>query len=239
MAGHLTGTASLTPAPHPNPGKATIGQRLHRLEVHPETSPITLRIFQEYASGRGLYAIAESLTREGIPSPSAHDRERNPHRCGLAWSKQAVRAILANPRYTGRQVWNRQRRDEVLIDVDDVALVHESRMRWNEESAWVWSDAKSHDPIVSVKLFEQVQAQLRQGARRRFDRKARKSDRPYAPKGLVRCGICQRRMEGTGTTNAPTTAAGSSTSTRPRTASSIPAASTSARTPSSRRSTAA
>ena len=49
------------------------------------------RIFQEYASGRGLYAIAESLTGDGIPSPSAQDRARNPHRCGLAWSKAAIR----------------------------------------------------------------------------------------------------------------------------------------------------
>jgi site-specific DNA recombinase len=32
-----------------------------------------------------------------------------PHRAGLAWSKGAVRVILTNPRYTGRQVWNRQR----------------------------------------------------------------------------------------------------------------------------------
>ncbi len=183
--------------PHPNPGKATIGQRLHRLEVDPNTAPITRRIFEEYAAGRGLYAIAESLTRDGIPSPSAYDKERNPHRCGLAWSKQAVRAILANPRYTGRQVWNRQRRDEVLIDVDDVALGHESRMRWNDESAWVWSDSQSHVPIVSLELFEQVRAQLRQGSRRGFDRKARRTDRPYALKGLVHCGICERRMEGT------------------------------------------
>jgi site-specific DNA recombinase len=36
---------------------------------------------------------------------------------------------LANPRYTGRQVWNKQRKDEVLIDVDDVALGHQTRMR--------------------------------------------------------------------------------------------------------------
>jgi hypothetical protein len=56
--------------------------------------------------------------RDGIPSPSAHDRERNSHRSGIAWSKSAIRAILNNPRYTGRQVWNRQRKDEVLIDVN-------------------------------------------------------------------------------------------------------------------------
>jgi site-specific DNA recombinase len=113
--------------PHPNPGKSAHGQRLHRLEPDPATAPVVQRIFEEYVSGAGLYAIAERLTREGIPSPSANDPERNLHRHGKAWSKLAVRAILANPRYTGRQVWNRQRRDEVLIDVEDVALGHETR----------------------------------------------------------------------------------------------------------------
>jgi hypothetical protein len=26
---------------------------------------------------------------------------------------------LLNPRYTGRQVWNNQRKEEILLDVDD------------------------------------------------------------------------------------------------------------------------
>ena len=30
----------------------------------------------------------------------------------VGWSKGAVRAILTNPRYTGRQVWNKRRKDE-------------------------------------------------------------------------------------------------------------------------------
>jgi hypothetical protein len=38
-----------------------------------------------------------------VPCPSAHDRARNRHRSGIAWSKSAVRVILTNPRYTGRQ----------------------------------------------------------------------------------------------------------------------------------------
>ena len=48
-----------------------------------------------------------------------------------------MRSILSNPRYTGRQVWKRQRRDEVLVDVEDVAAGYHSKMRWNETSEWV------------------------------------------------------------------------------------------------------
>ncbi|MFF2806383.1 recombinase family protein [Streptomyces sp. NPDC058000] len=44
-------------------------------------------MFREYLRGKGLYAIAESLTRD------EH-----------AQSKSAVRTILRNPRYTGPEV---------------------------------------------------------------------------------------------------------------------------------------
>jgi site-specific DNA recombinase len=77
-------------------------------------------IFSAYLAGKGLYAIAEALTQDGISSPSAYDPARNRHRTGVARAKSVVRAILLNPRYAGHQVWNRQRKDEVLLDVDDV-----------------------------------------------------------------------------------------------------------------------
>jgi hypothetical protein len=82
--------------PHPNPGKAADGKRLRRLEPDPVTATIVARIFEEYIAGRGIFAIAERLNRDGIPSPSGHDPARNRHRAssGGAWVKSAVRAIL-------------------------------------------------------------------------------------------------------------------------------------------------
>jgi len=44
----------------------------------------------------------------GVPCPAAADRKRNRHRPGNTWHLRSVAQILANPRYTGRQVWNRQ-----------------------------------------------------------------------------------------------------------------------------------
>lgn len=38
---------------HPNPGKANMGARLHRLAPDPTTAPIVAGIFQEYARGKG------------------------------------------------------------------------------------------------------------------------------------------------------------------------------------------
>lgn len=138
---------------HPHPAKAAEGKRLHRLEPDPVAAPIVGRIFAAYIAGRGLYTIAEGLTRDGIASPSGRDPERNPHRDGRAWSKGAIRAILANPRYTGRQVWNKQRKDEVLIDVEDVALGHETKLRWNDPKDWIWSDEPTHEALIDPDTF--------------------------------------------------------------------------------------
>ena len=49
---------------------------------------------------------------------------RKPRRTGAAWTLRTVAAILANPRYTGRQVWNRQRTDFDLADPANTALGH-------------------------------------------------------------------------------------------------------------------
>ncbi len=136
-------------------------------------------------AGRGLYAIAEGLTRDGIACPSAHDRARNPHRAGHARSKMAVRAILANTRSTGRQVWNRQRRDDVLLDVDDVALGHVGKMRWNDEDAWIVSEALTHEPLVSDEQFRAVRTLAAAGRRRPVVRKPRPASQPFALHGLV------------------------------------------------------
>jgi site-specific DNA recombinase len=182
--------------PHPNPGKAAVGQRLHRLEPDPVTAPVVQRIFAEYVGGTGLRGIAERLNRDGVPCPSAHDRARNPHRSGDAWQESAVRAILINPRYTGHEVWNKQRKDEVLLDVDDVALGHETRMRWNPERSWIWSPDVVHEPVVSRETFDQSRAVMRTRQGPGVVRKPRSTPRPYILRSLLFCGVCGRRMEG-------------------------------------------
>ncbi len=182
--------------PHPNPSKAAMGQQLRRLEIDPEAAPIVQRIFDDFLAGRGLYAIAEALTKDGILSPSAHDPARNPHRSnsGGAWSKSAIRAILQNPRYTGRQVWNRQTRHEVLINVDDVALGHDTKMRWNDPQQWVWSAKPTHAAIVSTDTFDAAQ-EVFAGSQRAAVRRQR-TKHSYVLSGLVRCDLCGRRMQG-------------------------------------------
>ncbi|MBB4693580.1 hypothetical protein BKA14_003728 [Actinoplanes abujensis] len=120
-----------------------------------------------------------------------------PHRHTQVWETTAVRAILQNPRYTGRQVWNRARTNEVLIDVDDVALGHENRHRWNDPSQWAWSRSESHTPLISTEHYERAQRTVKtRGAIGEGGKAPRRSRHPYLFRGLLRCGLCDRVMGG-------------------------------------------
>jgi Recombinase len=110
-----------------------------------------------------------------------------------AWS--AVAAILGNPRYTGHQVWNRQRKDEVLLDVHDVALGFTTKQRWNQAGDWIWSEQPTHEPLIDTTTFERAQA-LRRTRVAHAQRAPRRTPRPYLLRGLLYCGICHRRMQG-------------------------------------------
>jgi hypothetical protein len=60
---------------------------------------------------------------------------------------------LSNPRYTGRQVWNRQRTDQDLADPADVSLGHRQVQRWNLPDGWVISARPAHEALVSEADF--------------------------------------------------------------------------------------
>jgi site-specific DNA recombinase len=189
--------------PHPNPAKAADGKRAHRLDLDPEAAAVVRRIFAEFIAGHGFYAIAEGLTRDSIPSPSAHDPARNRHRCGVAWNKFAVRAILTNPRYTGHQVWSKQRKDEVLIDVEDVAQGHVTKLRWNESGKWVWSAKIVQPPIIDRETFDQVQTMISGRATKHAGHKPHRRQHSYELRGCIWCGLCGRRMQSHWVNGAP------------------------------------
>lgn len=97
---------------------------------------------------------------------------------------RTIAAILANPRYTGRQVWNRQTTHHAH---DDVAppLVH----GWTDPQQWVISTKPTHPPLISEADFVAVQAI------RATRPTADGSSRTYRLAGLVRCRVCHRRMD--------------------------------------------
>jgi site-specific DNA recombinase len=117
--------------PHPNKAHAAWGRRAHRLEPDPATAPVVAWMFAQRLAGYSAARITRALNDAGIPCPSAAEPARNSHRTGVAWTLRTVAAILANPRYTGRQVWNRQRTDRDLVDPANTGLGERQVQRWN------------------------------------------------------------------------------------------------------------
>ena len=108
-----------------------------------------------------------------------------------------------NPRYTGRQVWNRQRKDEVLLDVNDVALGHTTKMRWNDGGQWIYSE-QGRPPAADRAPTPSAEAQQMLAARSGRASTSRTAPAtPYALRGLLFCGICDRRMQGSWNNAAP------------------------------------
>src|SRR5690349_18120287 len=175
--------------PHPNKAHAAWGRRAHRLEPDPETSHVVPWIFAQRLAGHSVARIARALNEAGIPCPSAADPGRNPHRTGTAWTLGTVTTILSNPRYTGHQVWNRQRTDQDLADPADVSLGHKSVQRWNLPDGWVISRRPAHPALVSETDF--IAAQDINAARGPAPGDVTAPDkRQYLLAGLLACGTC-------------------------------------------------
>jgi len=178
--------------PHPNKAHAAWGRRAHRLDPDPATAPTVRWIFAQRLAGHSVARIARALNEAGVPCPSAADPGRNTHRTRAAWTLGTVTTILENPRYTGRQVWNRQRTDTELADPANVTLGHKSVQRWNLPDGWVISNRPAHPALVSEDDFVAVQGI-------NASRGPVPQDEPllrrYLLAGLLACGVCGRRME--------------------------------------------
>jgi hypothetical protein len=130
-----------------NTGAVPYGYRTRRVRVHPSgrrprwrtrlviepAEAITVKLIFRWHAEAGLdtAAIRRRLIETRCPAPC--DPET-----GLegVWTRAAVRAILRNPKYTGRQVWGRH---------------HHGRRAPRE--VWVWSPVWAHPPIVSAEQF--------------------------------------------------------------------------------------
>jgi len=173
--------------PHPNRAHAAWGRRLHRLAPDPHTALWVKWIFARRLEGHSIAGIARMLNETGVPCPSAVDRERNPHRSGQAWHLRTVAAILANPRYTGRQVWNRQQTNRLPTE-DSVPGVAGMRTLTASQQ-WAISDKPAHEALVSEADFVAAQHVSAQ------NQPADGSTRSYLLVGLLRCGTCGRSMQ--------------------------------------------
>ena len=109
----------------------------------------------------------------------------------LGWSVRTVASILSNPRYTGRQVWNRQPTGLQLFDPADISMGHRQVQRWSLPEGWVISARSAHQELVSEADF--IAAQEIKAAR--GPAPTVPAERRYLLAGLLMCGTCGRRMD--------------------------------------------
>lgn len=159
------------PADH----KGDRSKRRVTLEPVEEEARTVARIFELFVGKKmSPKAIAEELNQPGgPPSPSHVDSARNVRG---AWAGSTIRAMLKNPVYTGRTVWNR------LDFTEAKQSGGGARKRAREE--WVVAE-DTHLAIVDDATFE--------AAQQRFTTKARGAGsahrkREYLFAGMVKCG---------------------------------------------------
>jgi DNA invertase Pin-like site-specific DNA recombinase len=173
--------------PHPNSVHARWGRRIHVLEPDPAAAPWVTWIFGERARGRTVASVVRELNDRGVPCPSSADPGRNVHRTGERWIVRTVAMILENPRYTGRQVWNRQS-TKGHGPGGRAGGRGSGEVRWNQVGEWEVSEHLAHQPLVDDATFLAVQ-------RLRANRPTKDGEhRHYVLAGLVACGVCGRRM---------------------------------------------
>ena len=147
---------------------------------------VVWRIFELYASGLGLKAIAKRLTTEQAAHPKLFRR-----RDGLApvngWSPATIRTILCRELYRGIVVWNRSRKRDDWGQVDQQPRSKEEWVRVPVEDL----------RIIPDDLWERVRSRRAdtEGRTLRFER-GRMSGRPPRAgvknllAGLATCGVC-------------------------------------------------
>jgi hypothetical protein len=145
-------------------------------------------MFEQRARGRSVASLVRELNERGVPYPSNVDRKRNSHRSGSGWIVRTVQSILENPRYTGRQVWNRQC-SKGHGGGGRVGGRGSGVVRWNRAGEWEVSEQLAHAPLVDDAKF--VAVQRIRAARDTKDGQRRR----YMLTGLVVCRVCGRRMD--------------------------------------------
>lgn len=133
-----------------------------KLQLIPADAAVVRSIFASRVAGFGAKAIAEDLNIRGLRNRTS------------LWSKSSVLALLRNEVYIGAVVFNRKDR-------------RTAKLRPRDQ----WVIVQSHEPIVDVDLWNQVQEQMNDAA----ERSEGSSLSRHAFTGLLRCGECGASLQ--------------------------------------------
>lgn len=161
----------------------------HTFAKDKETAPIVRRIFLGRAQGESINNICRTLNAEQIPSPGRLRFMRGETKASkyekALWSAATVRKILADRVYLGDRVHGRIKRSRLGT----------KKVR-QDESAWQIIE-HSHEALISVELFAEVQQLAAQKAQIRNAVNHQETIEPRTREllqDLIYCGDCGRKM---------------------------------------------
>ncbi len=137
-----------------------------KLEIVPYEAKVVRFIYDSFLSGMGVGTITKKLNQEGIVT------KRNGR-----WHKSSVRVILTNYDYTGNLILQKTYRENHIT----------KKTKLNNGELPKYHAEGTHEAIVSVEEFKQVQAELK----RRdsiINKKVKRSLHPFT--SLIKCDKC-------------------------------------------------
>ena len=148
-------------------------------------------IFQRYADGKSMKAVAVGLNAESVPFPSQATR-RGPMRRG--WAVSTIHTILMNEKYRGRWVWNK------TTFIKDPETGRRAAIP-RPPDQWIIED-RPDLAIVDGALWARVKGRLQAvraaygvtDAQRRPRGQAPLLYSPHLCSGLLRCALCGARI---------------------------------------------
>lgn len=140
--------------------------------VVPEEAETVKRVFEEYLMGYGFETICDHLNADGITT-----------RNGNAWSHTSLSKILKNYAYTGNLLLQKTYRENHIT----------KKTRVNHGELPMYHATDTHEPIISMAVYDKVQ-QERTARAERYVRCTERKTFPFSSKMVcMECGKNYRR----------------------------------------------
>lgn len=146
-------------------------------EIDPEQAEVVKRIYRSFLAGDSMTTIANTLTADGIPTPTGSEK----------WVPGTIQSIISNEKYAGNAVLNKT----YVVD-----CLSKKVKRNDGKARPMYFVENNHPAIIDPAIFGRAQEKLaRRTGKRKVKQKGTKTEQgryssKYALTELLVCGEC-------------------------------------------------
>ena len=146
-------------------------------EIDPEQAEVVKRIYSSFLAGDSMTTIANTLTADGVPTPTGSGR----------WVPGTIQSIISNEKYAGNAVLNKT----YVVD-----CLSKKVKRNDGKARPMYFVENNHPAIIAPATFGRAQEELaRRAGKRKVKQKGTKTEQgryssKYALTELLVCGEC-------------------------------------------------